>query len=101
MYPIQDLTLLAAHKAMLRRRISDRRHTCVAISRPWLQPVGWVDWALRQRHRLAPWIPVAMIPLALLLRRAPVSRSRLLVALLRWTPLLLRAIRPRAIARRY
>jgi hypothetical protein len=45
MYPIQDLTLLAAHKAMLRRRISDRRYAipCVAISRalaynPW---VGW------------------------------------------------------------
>jgi hypothetical protein len=87
MYPHRDLTRLALHKAILRRRITRHRAECVRAATGVLQPLAWLDRLLVLWRRLSPLVRFAIVPLGLLLRRTLPPRRSLLDALLRWGPL--------------
>lgn len=99
MYPDEELSRLGAHKAALRRRITNRRYEYLGITALVLQPIGWLDWLLKLRRHVAPLVPFAMIPLGLLLRRRVIPRRQVWGAVLRWIPLFLR-VANRMVSRR-
>jgi hypothetical protein len=98
MYSHRELIRLAAHKTALRRRIAGRRATCAAAAARMLAPVAWLERMLALGRKLAPFAPLAAVPLGFLLKR-PAAKPRLLGTLLRWGPVLFGAVRGLAGAR--
>jgi hypothetical protein len=86
MYPNQDLSRLAAHKLALRRDIAIHRAHCVTAAVRVAQPLAWIDRMLAFWRQLAPFAPVAAVPLALLASRTLFPRLRFLAPVLRWAP---------------
>ena len=86
MYPTHELNRLAAHKEALQRRIARRRRECVVAAACIVRPIAWLDRALGLWRQLAPWIPLAAVPLAFLRPRP--AGARPLGALLRWLPVI-------------
>lgn len=93
MYPHRDLTRLALHKAVLRRRITRHRAECVRAATGVLQPLAWLDRLLDLWRRLSPLVRLAIVPLGLVLGRAIAPRRRGLDSLWRWGPLALALLR--------
>lgn len=93
MYPQRELSRLASHKAVLRRRITVRRTETVGLATHVLRPVAWLDSLLALVRRLSPLAAFAAIPLGLLLKRPSTPRPSLFGKLLRWAPLVLAAVR--------
>ena len=93
MYPEPELTRLAAHKAVLQRRIAHRRIQCVEAATQVLRPFAWLDRMLAVWRRLTPLAQFAAIPLGFLVRRTVFPRFKTLGSLLRWGPLVFTAIR--------
>ncbi len=87
MYPEQNLTRLAQHKAMLRNRISRRRAECAGHAGAVMQPLEFVDRLVTLARRFAPLAKLAIVPLGWLLMRRAAPRRGLLASLLRWGPL--------------
>ena len=88
MYPDEELTRLATHKAALRRKIALRRSQCADAAARVAQPFAWLDRTLAVLRKLA---PLAAVPLGFLVSRAVFPRLKILGALLRWGPLLVGA----------
>ncbi|SDS13715.1 hypothetical protein [Opitutus sp. GAS368] len=99
MYSHRELIRLAVHKTALRRRIASRRATCAAAAARVLAPVAWLERMLALGRKLAPFAPLAAVPLGFLLKRSPAAKPRLLGTLLRWGPVLFGAVRGLAGAR--
>jgi len=93
MYPTEELTVLSASKAALRRRISIRRARCAAAAARAAQPLEWMERALARWRRLSPLLKIAAIPLGLLLKRRQAPRTKVFGAILRWGPAVLGAVR--------
>ncbi|MFA6289210.1 MAG: hypothetical protein WC661_17645 [Opitutaceae bacterium] len=93
MYPQPELNRLAYHKIALRRRIALRRVACSMAAARVARPLEWLDRALAFWRKLAPFAPLAALPLGLLATRAVFSRHKILGALLRWGPLVFGAVR--------
>lgn len=93
MYPNEELTLLAACKAVVRERIIMRRMQCAEAAARAAAPIAWLDRGIASLGRLSPIISVASVPLGLIARRSPGRRGRVLGALFRWTPVVLGALR--------
>lgn len=100
MYPQPDLIRLAAHKAVIRRRIAGRRTACGRLTHRVLRPLAWLDQGAGLWRRVSPFARYAAIPLVLMLKRRLPPRPRLLGSLARWAPLVLGAWRALAAARR-
>jgi hypothetical protein len=92
-YSHRELSRLGLHKAALRRRISRQRTECAVAASRLMQPVAWLDRMLLLWHRYAPFAPLAALPIGLLLRRPPTSRTGLLGKVLRWGPVVFGAVR--------
>jgi hypothetical protein len=92
MYPNEELTRLAADKAAMRQRISERRAQSAEAAARVARPLAWIDQALAGWRQLSPLVKMA-IPLGFLLKRRFAPRTRLLGAMLRWGPLVLGAVR--------
>jgi hypothetical protein len=90
MYPEKELTLLAAEKIALQRRIAVRRVLVAADFHRAAQPVAWVDRMLALWRRVPPLAKIAAVPLGLFVQRALFPRRNLLGFLLRWSPVVLR-----------
>lgn len=93
MYPHKELIALGAREAALRQRIAVRRWECAAAASRVARPLAWLDRMLERLRRLSPLAKVALIPLALLLRRLAAPRARAAVSILRWAPLVVGAVR--------
>jgi hypothetical protein len=91
MYPTRELNRLAVHKQALQRRITRRRHECIAAAGCIARPFAWLDRALVLWRQLSPWMHLAAVPLGMLIKRP--STPRPLGALLRWLPLLSGVVR--------
>lgn len=101
MYPEQNLTRLAQHRAFLRSRITRHRTECAGYARSVLQPLEFLDRLISLGRRAAPLAKLALVPLGWLLMRAAAPRRGLLATLLRWGPLTFGLVRSAArIARR-
>lgn len=88
MYPERELSRLAAHKTVLRRRILLRRVQCVEAAAGVAQPFAWLDRLRAIWRQLLPVARVAAAPLGVLLLRAVFFRVRKIPNLLvRWGPL--------------
>jgi hypothetical protein len=90
MYPTKELTLLAAQKIALQRRIAVRRVLVAADFHRATQPVAWMDRMVAFWHRVPPLAKIAAVPLGLFVQRALFPRRNLLGFLLRWSPVILR-----------
>jgi len=99
MYPESELIRLAAHKAVLRRRIAVRRAECAAAAACLIRPFEWLDRMLGYWRRLSPFVKFAAVPLGFLLKRSAAPRLRVLSTLLRWGPLVIGAVRGLAASR--
>jgi hypothetical protein len=93
MYYREELTALAASKAVLVERIRLRRDLCAAAAARAARPLKALDLAVARWRRLSPFVRLAAVPLGLLLARLLGRRARALGALLRWGPVVLRAVR--------
>jgi hypothetical protein len=93
MYPQEELTLLAAQKAVLRQRIFERRAECAAAIARVAHPLEWIDRALGVWRKLSPLMKLAVVPLGLVLKRWMAPRARVLGTVLRWGPLVYAAVR--------
>jgi hypothetical protein len=90
MYPQPELTRLAAHKAVLQRRIVLRRAESASAVTQVLRPLAWLDELLALSRRLA---PLAAVPLGLLVTRVLLRRAPRLRALVQWSPIVLALVR--------
>ena len=99
MHSDRELNRLAAVKAALRRDIAGHRRLCVTAAARVAQPLAWLDRMLVLWRQLAPFAPIAAIPLGFLLKRSSAPRPRLLGTLLRWAPAVFGAVRGFARAR--
>jgi hypothetical protein len=93
MYPHGELTSLAADKSALRRRIRARRSECAAAAARLAQPIAWIDRAHAGWRRLSPLVKLAAVPIGLLVGRLRIRHLRTAGAVLRWSPLVLGAVR--------
>ena len=93
MYPQRELTLLAAYKAALRRRIVLRRAQCAEAAARIAQPFEWLDRMLAFWRRLSPLVQFAAVPLSFLVTRTVFPRRKILGSLVRWSPLVFGAMR--------
>lgn len=93
MYPNEELTRLAAHKATLRRGIALHRAQCAEAAARLAQPIDWLDRATATWRRLAPLAQLAAVPLAFALSRSLFPRLKFVRPLLRWAPLIVGAVR--------
>ncbi|HWA84587.1 MAG TPA: hypothetical protein VG710_00065 [Opitutus sp.] len=96
MYPTQELKDLAKKKETLRGRIARERLEAAAAAAELARPVGWIERAVAKWRQLSPWVKAGIVPVALLLRRrfpARLRRSSRTMQVLRWAPLVLRAVR--------
>jgi hypothetical protein len=86
-YPHDELTRLAAHKATLRADIARSRAQCAQAAARLAQPLEWVD---RVRAFGLRWLPLARltaVPLGFVFQRLLFRRSKLLGPVVRWGPL--------------
>jgi hypothetical protein len=91
MYPTAELSRLAAHKAVLRRRIAAQRRDCAAAASVLARPVAWLDRAITLGRQLLPLARTVLGALGLAWawrrqRASGPSSGR------RWLPLLLGAL---------
>jgi len=93
MYPDQELTRLAAHKIVLRRRIAARRAVCVEGFTRVSRPFALLDRLQGLWHNVAPLARSLALPVGLLLGRAAAPRTGFLGRLLRWSPVVVAAWR--------
>ena len=93
MYPEQELTRLAAHKAVLQRTIARRRVHCVAAATQVMRPLAWLDQLLASWRRFTPLAQLAVIPLGLLAKRTVFPRLKNFGSIIRWGPLVFAAVR--------
>lgn len=93
MYPQPELNRLAFHKVALRRRIALRRVACSEAAARVARPLEWLDRALAFWRKLAPFAPLAAVPLGILATRTIFSGHKILGALVRWGPLAFGAVR--------
>lgn len=93
MYPQRELNRLAAHKTALRATIACRRVQCVTAAARLAEPFAWLDRAIAFWRRLAPVMKFAAVPLGFLLKRTLSPRLKLLGSLVKWSPLVLGALR--------
>lgn len=93
MYPHEELTALAASKSALRQRISIRRSECAVAVARLAQPIAWIDRAHASWRRLSPLVKLASAPVGLLIGRLRIRHLRTVGAVLRWSPLVLGAVR--------
>jgi len=84
---------LAAGKAALRRRIAHYRQQTVQAAALATQPLALLDRAMAHWRQLSPLARIVAVPLGFALHRVIAPRHRLLGALLRWSPLVLGAVR--------
>lgn len=95
MYPQRDLTRLAARKTAVRGRIAEQRAAVADTAGRLIRPLVQLERLLSAAGR---FLRGAAVPLGLLAGHTVLRRSRPLSLLLRWSPLLLAAVR--ALARR-
>jgi len=98
MYPHDELTRLAAHKAALRQAIARNRVECSAAAAHALQPVVLLDRVITAVRRFSPLAMMAAVPVGLAVQRTIAPRLKLLGLLTRWGPpvyTLLRTLRTR------
>lgn len=103
MYPDQELSRLADHKARLRRDIATQRIACVQAAAQVARPLAWLDRVMALWRRLPPLAKFAAVPLGILFQRAAMPRRGWLGSLTRWGPLafsVLRAVGAAAKTRR-
>jgi hypothetical protein len=100
MYPNGELSLLAAQKEVLRRRIQIRRAECAIAAEEAARPLQWLDRAVAVWRKITPMAKVASLPLAFLLKRTLFRRAKVLGTLLRWGPLAFKVFRSASAARR-
>jgi hypothetical protein len=93
MYPQPQLNRLATHKVALRRGIARRRAQCAEAAARIAQPVEWLDRMLALVRRISPLIKFASVPLGFFAARTVFSRRKILGSLVRWSPLVLGAVR--------
>jgi len=93
MYPQPELNRLAFHKVALRRRIALRRVACAEAAARVARPLEWLDRALAFWKKLAPFAPLAALPLGIFATRTFFSGHKILGALVRWGPLVFTAVR--------
>ncbi len=86
MYPREELTRLAAHKAVLIRKIGLERAQCEEAARGVLRPVELLDRMMILWRRLRPWLRLTALPLPLLIQRTLFPRSKIAGLLVRWLP---------------
>ncbi|HEY0945889.1 MAG TPA: hypothetical protein VGD81_11510 [Opitutaceae bacterium] len=95
MYPREELTVLAARKALLRARIRVGRVDCTDTASAVVRPLVWIDRLHAQWRALPSWVR-AGAPVVLLAlkrgrrRRRPGGRLHVAKSLLRWAPIALR-----------
>jgi hypothetical protein len=87
MYPDEELTRLAAHKASLQLAIAMRRDQCARAAERLARPLEWLDRVAAFWRRFSPIIRISSVPLAFLAKRVLLPRFKLLGALARWGPL--------------
>jgi hypothetical protein len=92
-YPQEELTRLALHKAALRRAIAGHRADCAEAAARLAQPLEWVDRAAATWRRIAPLARFAALPLTFLLTRSLFSRLKFIGPLVRWAPVVFSAAR--------
>jgi len=100
MYSDRELNRLAGVKAELRHDIARHRRQCVTAAARVAQPLAWLDKLLVLWRQVAPFAPLAAVPLGFLLKRSSAPRPRLLGLLLRWGPVVFGAVRGFVAARR-
>jgi hypothetical protein len=93
MYPHDELTRLAAHKATLRRDIAVNRAHCNEVAAGVMRPVEWVDEMLALWRRVSPLARIAAVPLGFVIKRTLFRRSRLVGSLVSWGPLVASVLR--------
>lgn len=93
MHAERELTALAVGKAALRQRIARHRRLTVQAAARAVQPLALLDRAVAHWRRLSPLARIVAVPLGFALHRALAPRHRLLGAFLRWSPLVLGAVR--------
>jgi hypothetical protein len=93
MYPQRELTRLAAHKVALRRSIALRRTQCAEAAARMARPFEWLDRMLAFVRRISPLMNFAAVPLGFLVTRTIFPRRKILGSLVRWSPVVLGAMR--------
>lgn len=93
MYPETELTRLAAHKTILRRRIAARRAVCADGFARIARPLALLDRLQVLWRRVAPLARALALPLGLLLGRSALRRTGFFGRVLRWAPVVLAAWR--------
>jgi hypothetical protein len=93
MYPDEDLTRLAGHKAALRRNIVRSRAQCAQAAAGVLQPLERLDRVLAFWRRISPIARFAAVPLGFVLKRVLFRRSKMMGSLVSWAPLVAGVIR--------
>jgi len=93
MYPQRELSLLAAHKAALRRDIAFRRAQCVMAATRVARPLEWLDRAVGFWRKLSPFTKLAALPIGFVLKRAIFPKGKILGALVRWAPMIFGVVR--------
>ncbi len=93
MYPHDELTRLAAHKAVLRRTITRQRVECAAAAARALRPLELLDRVMTLVRRFSPLALMAAVPVGLAIQRTAFPRLKLLGFLSRWGPPLFTAVR--------
>jgi hypothetical protein len=87
MYPAEELILLAAHKASLKRGIARHRATCIDAASRIARPFEQLDKVAGFWREIRPFIGLGAAPLGLLIARLALPRRGVLGALVRWGPL--------------
>jgi len=93
LYPHEDLTRLAAHKASLRHRIDATSVQYAHAAAGVMQPLVRLDQALAFWRRMSPIARIAAVPLGFVLKRVLFRRSKIIGSLVSWGPLVAGAIR--------
>lgn len=92
MYPRGKLRQLAVRKSRLRKEIALERAQLMQSATRAMQPVAWLERAHAWWRRASPFVLGFAIPLGALFRRTPSPRLQKLRALLRWAPIIVRAV---------
>ncbi|HUG13307.1 MAG TPA: hypothetical protein VMM36_19990 [Opitutaceae bacterium] len=93
MYPQQDLIQIAGQKAALRHSIALHRGRCAEAAERAARPVALADRAWASWRKLSPIVQVAAVPLGIAATRVLLPRYKLLRKLVRWSPLVITAMR--------
>jgi hypothetical protein len=93
MYPHNELSRLAAHKAGLRDKIALVRADCAEAASWATQPLAWLDRIMAFSRRLSPLAVLATVPLGVIAQRLVFSRIKIIGPLLRWAPVVFATVR--------